>query len=375
MQQCYIIIILKNPKIIKIAIFEDSSKSKFGGGQNVSLHVIRALYGKKDIVLFDSNSTSIFFNDAKKYFSNYYILRSFSSKKSGYIGFFLKGIEFFSFPFYVILNCLYINSILKNSKSTLLYVTTKKLLVFAYILNIFCGYQFIYHAHLIEKNPFFRYFYLIFLRRCLKVIAVSNSVNNNIGLDNVVTISNPIDNYFLGNKKSENKSKYIVASFSTLIKQKGIDYFIKSYQYLNVTKSVEYWIFGDGPEFDKLSKMCPSNVIMKGFSTDVVSEICGQVDILCFPSIIEESFGMVILESFVCGVPVITTNIGGQSELVNDGINGYLVPTKNSFEISNKISLLINNKSLLTKLSQNALNTSRLYNLSQFELEILRILD
>ena len=43
------------------------------------------------------------------------------------------------------------------------------------------------------------------------------------------------------------------------------------------------------------------------------------------PSEFYESFGNVIAELFLCGVPVVTTNIGAQAELVDNGRTGFLI--------------------------------------------------
>lgn len=46
---------------------------------------------------------------------------------------------------------------------------------------------------------------------------------------------------------------------------------------------------------------------------------------LLVPSLFDEPFGMVTLESFACGTPVIALNSGALSEVIDDGVNGYVV--------------------------------------------------
>jgi phosphatidylinositol alpha-mannosyltransferase len=51
-----------------------------------------------------------------------------------------------------------------------------------------------------------------------------------------------------------------------------------------------------------------------------------EADVLCAPSLPKESFGMVLIEAFAAGTPVVATEVPGYSELVEDGVNGLLVP-------------------------------------------------
>jgi phosphatidyl-myo-inositol alpha-mannosyltransferase len=49
-------------------------------------------------------------------------------------------------------------------------------------------------------------------------------------------------------------------------------------------------------------------------------------DVLCAPSLTGESFGMVLIEAFAAGTPVVASEIAGYSDVVTDGVDGVLVP-------------------------------------------------
>ncbi len=51
-----------------------------------------------------------------------------------------------------------------------------------------------------------------------------------------------------------------------------------------------------------------------------------EADLLCAPSLLGESFGMVLTEAFAAGTPVVASNIAGYADVVTDGADGVLVP-------------------------------------------------
>ena len=56
-------------------------------------------------------------------------------------------------------------------------------------------------------------------------------------------------------------------------------------------------------------------------------------DVFVLPSMFQETFGLVILEAFAAGIPVIGARSGGIPELVQDGRNGLIVRTLEEIDI------------------------------------------
>lgn len=79
-----------------------------------------------------------------------------------------------------------------------------------------------------------------------------------------------------------------------------------------------------------------------------------------------DNFPGVILESLACGTPVIGTAVGGIPEQIVDGVNGYLVPRKDSAAIAQRLIELIDQPTRLAQLRRAVLDeTERVLGLEQ----------
>jgi phosphatidyl-myo-inositol alpha-mannosyltransferase len=66
----------------------------------------------------------------------------------------------------------------------------------------------------------------------------------------------------------------------------------------------------------------------------------GEADVVCAPSLAGESFGMVLIEAFASGTPVIASKIAGYSDVVSDGLDGILVPPADAQRLAEELQLL-----------------------------------
>jgi glycosyltransferase involved in cell wall biosynthesis len=74
-------------------------------------------------------------------------------------------------------------------------------------------------------------------------------------------------------------------------------------------------------------------------------------DMLVLPSL-SEGRPNVVLEALSCEVPVVATDVGGIPELMIEGETGYLVPSKNPLQLSEKINKLLENESRREKMGK-----------------------
>lgn len=86
-----------------------------------------------------------------------------------------------------------------------------------------------------------------------------------------------------------------------------------------------------------------------------------------------ESFGMVALEAMATGTPVIASEVGGLAFLVQDGENGFHVPSRDPETLAERIYELLTNDTCRTRLGQNALNHARQYAWSDIAAQMLDV--
>lgn len=67
-----------------------------------------------------------------------------------------------------------------------------------------------------------------------------------------------------------------------------------------------------------------------------------------------EAFGLVNIESLAMGTPVVAANVGGISEIIQDGVNGFLFLPDQAEALAQKIEQIVTNPELLEKMQKNA---------------------
>lgn len=170
-----------------------------------------------------------------------------------------------------------------------------------------------------------------------------------------------IDKVFI-KEEIKNKLKirtpYVITMIAVMKKDKDYDTYLKTaQQIIKERKDITFLCVGGGPllEHYKALYSCSSNICFLGFRRDI-SQILTITDISIL-STFTEGISNSIMESMAMGVPVIASDGGGTKEIVEDGINGFLVPIKSISSLKHKINLLLSNDDLRCKMGINALKT------------------
>lgn len=217
-----------------------------------------------------------------------------------------------------------------------------------------------YHAGTMRKNKFLLDI-IIFLyekfvlpltaKKATKIICASNFVKNTIlqkyackstvinpGVDPSVYKPNP-------NVKREENLILYVARRKNMYRMKGLYFLIDA---VNMLPDVRLRVVGERDDSNN------KNIEFVGVKQgkDLVEEM-QKASVVVLPSLAPmESFGMVLIEAMACQTPVIGTDAGGIPEVIREGIDGLLVPPKDSNALAVAISKIMADKELATRMGQ-----------------------
>lgn len=144
------------------------------------------------------------------------------------------------------------------------------------------------------------------------------------------------------------KEEYVLF-FGRYSNEKGVETLLRACE---KTKEIPYIFAGSGP-LEVQVNVC-TNVENMGFlSGDKLIRLIRKARFSIFPSECYENCPFSVMESLMCGTPVIASNIGGVPELVNDGGNGLLFEPGNVNELVEKIKGIWENKDRNKELCEN----------------------
>lgn len=152
--------------------------------------------------------------------------------------------------------------------------------------------------------------------------------------------------------------KVSVIFTARMVKEKGIVTLIDAAELLRnkYEDKVEFWLCGglsDNPlaiKEDELRAMCDDKYIKwLGHRTDV-HELLMKSHIMAFPSYYREGVPKSLIEASAIGRPIITTDSVGCRDVVEDGINGYLIPIKDASALADRLGKLFEDKELRVRM-------------------------
>ncbi len=162
-------------------------------------------------------------------------------------------------------------------------------------------------------------------------------------------------------------AKKIIGTIANFYPTKGLEYLIQAADYLNDDDSV-FFIVGDGelrPELEKMirEKGLERKVFLLGQIPDAY-RLLPAFDVFVLPSV-KEGFPWALIEAMSAKLPVIATEVGAVTEIVDDHKNGLLVKPKDPAGLADKIKEVLENDHLRNELGIQAHQTV----LFKFELD------
>ncbi|MGV8078054.1 MAG: glycosyltransferase family 4 protein [Methanosarcina sp.] len=204
----------------------------------------------------------------------------------------------------------------------------------------------------------------LLLRNADAIIAVSSAVEK----DSRIMTSKPIYRIFNGVDSEDSvvkvsipydtEGKLVIATIARMTRKKGVQKIVAlAPALLEKHKNLLFVMIGDGPLRKSLEKKVEETGLSRNFyftgeiPREKVLGYLDQADIFALPSS-DEAFGISILEAILKKVPVVAMNHSGVSDIINNGVNGYLAD--NLSEFSSHLQNLIEKPALRTSFAQEA---------------------
>ena len=228
---------------------------------------------------------------------------------------------------------------------------------------------------LVGNTPYRLLFYSIgklLLKNAGAIISVSSAVEK----DSKIMTEKPIYRIFNGVDSEDSivkvpfpfdtKGKIVIVTVARMTKKKGVQNIVNlAPSLLEKYENLLFVMVGDGPLRKKLERTVEDSGLSGNFyftgevSRGKVLGYLEQADIFALPSI-NEAFGISILEAMSKNVPVVAMNNSGVSDIISNGVNGYLADSLAEF--SSFLEDLIETPALRTSFARKASQGLSKYN-------------
>jgi len=168
-------------------------------------------------------------------------------------------------------------------------------------------------------------------------------------------------------KPSKEVPIYDLIMTGRLVEIKRIDVFLKAVKHaVNKIPNIKVAIVGSGELRDELQKLSmnlgiENNVDFVGYQDDIESWLQkSRIFVLTSDS---EGLSLSMMEAMMCGLPAIVSDVGDLGNLVEDGINGFLVPRRYPEKFSARFIELLSDENKLKTSSEAARNSTQKYSM------------
>lgn len=195
------------------------------------------------------------------------------------------------------------------------------------------------------------------------IVTLTQGDTNSWNTKNVVVIPNIVDLKNIYYSQHTEKTAIFAGRFTY---QKGLDRMLKAWKIV-VSKRNDWTlkIVGEGEQKEYLAQLCQKlgimdNVVFAPATKDIAKEYINS-SLFLFTSRFE-GFALVLVEAMQCGVPCVSFDCPyGPSDLIDNGINGYLIENGNVEAFAKATLKLIEDEELRKKMGKAAIEKSKQY--------------
>lgn len=159
------------------------------------------------------------------------------------------------------------------------------------------------------------------------------------------------------------QNEKVILSVAELHERKGQKYLIEAMRKISAKiPNVKLVFAGDGKmrkNYEKLCKPFGDKVLFLGRQREI-GKLMAAADVFVLPSV-REAFGLVVLEASTSEIPVVASDIGGISEIVENGKTGILVEPKNPDQLAVAIEKILTNPEIALEFVKNAKERTETY--------------
>jgi len=206
-----------------------------------------------------------------------------------------------------------------------------------------------------------------------RIIAVSEKTrihhinSGNLIENRIVTIYNGINLSQFNSKNQQvrettrqqlniQKEDKMIVTVAVLRELKGIQFMVKAMQeIISDYPNVHYVIVGDGEYKPTLIELVNSlnlgdQITFTGRRTDI-PEILNACDLFVLPTLVD-ALPTVLIEALATKAPIVASNVGGIPEIIDDNVNGLLIPPSEPSKLANACVKLLSDEKLSKSLTQ-----------------------
>ncbi len=212
--------------------------------------------------------------------------------------------------------------------------------------------------------------FLLMAKKATRIIAVSESVKKELMEEHVhsaviESIANGVDlelyepymDKLAMRRRLKIPDKKTIIFTGRLSPEKGVDFLLRSFAQLVQSQPCQLVIIANGPEKRNLVRLIAEHnldgSVLLISSMKEVAPYLKASDLFVLPSRFE-GLSNALLEAMACGLPVISTRVGGSRDNIKDGVNGLIVEIDATDQLRDAMERVLCDRQLAATLGANA---------------------